>query len=96
MTLFNDLRLNGDTPVQSDNMPLFTIYFTGCMLSAMLAIGWFQQMNLYNTKKRLPKILRLFVLKAVIPLFRIPKYKQVEVEVQNSGNDLQFLNYTNT
>ena len=79
------LQLNADTPIQSDNIPLFSIYFIGLMLSALVAIGWYQQMNLYNTKKKLPMILRLLVLNVVLFLFRIPKYKQVEVDVEQNG-----------
>lgn len=57
------LRLNDDVPSQSDTMPLFNIYFLGCMFFSLFAMIWFFLMNILNEEKELSNCLRCSVLK---------------------------------
>lgn len=59
------LRLNDDVPSQSDTMPLFNIYFLGCMFFSLFAMIWFFLMNILNEEKELSNCLRFFVTKVL-------------------------------
>ena len=73
-------RLSDDVPSQSDSIPLFNVYFTGCMVFSLCSIIWFNQLNIYSTKKELSKVCRCFILQCICPILRISRYKILEVE----------------
>ncbi len=57
------LRLSDDVPVQSDSIPLINIYFTLCMSFSLSAMIWFSLMNIYKEEKKIPRLVRIVVLK---------------------------------
>ncbi len=67
-------------PAQSDSIPLFNIYFTGCMVFSLFSIIWFNQQNIFSTKKKLPKLIRWFVLKYVCYIMSRPDHKILKVD----------------
>lgn len=77
-------RLSEDVPAQSDSIPLFNIYFMGCMCSALVSLFWFYQENIFVEKESLPRWLRWLTLKFICPLLGKPLRQMVEVEIKRS------------
>ncbi len=67
-------------PSQSDTMPLFNIYFLGCMFFSLFAMIWFFVMSMLYAEKILPKIVRLTVRQCVCPLMCAKTHKVTENE----------------
>jgi hypothetical protein len=55
------LRLNDDVPVQSDYIPLISLYFTLCMCMSMCAMIWFSIKQILTESSQLPNVVRVFV-----------------------------------
>lgn len=73
-------RLSDDVPAQSDSIPLFNIYFTGCMVFALCSLIWFYQMNNLKTNQKISASLRFFVLKFACTILRRKPYKLISSE----------------
>ena len=67
-------------PAQSDHIPLFNIYYIGCMLISLLSLLWFSVVNYYKTigEKKLPFIAKYITKKVVCPIMRRKGYKIVK------------------
>ncbi len=50
------------------------------MVFSLLSIIWFNQQNLFSTKKKLPKIIRWFILKYVCFIMIRPDHKVSKVD----------------
>jgi nicotinic acetylcholine receptor len=74
------LRLSDDVPVQSDSIPLINYYFTICITFSLSSMIWFSIVNSFREKKKLPKLIKYFIIKYV-NLF----YSQ-DKEINNNNN----------
>ena len=71
------LRISSDLPVQSEYMPLVSIYFNICILYTLISLIWFAIANYFVDKTRLPKCLKLFAVKIRSILFSRKRVKQM-------------------
>lgn len=56
------LRISEEVPVQSESIPLLSIYFTACMGFSLLVILWFTILNRLKRKVNLPKFIAYFII----------------------------------
>ena len=71
-------RLSDDVPVQSDSIPLINIYFTLCMSFSLSAMIWFSLMNIYKEEKKIPRLIRIVVLKYLCYIMCAKNFKQIK------------------
>lgn len=74
-----ELRLSEDVPSQSDSMPLFNIYFLGCMFFSLFAMIWFFVMSILHDEKKLNRCTRCVVTKFVCPVMFIDNHRIIQV-----------------
>ncbi len=75
-------------------MPLFNIYFLGCMFFSLFAMIWFFVMSILYAEKQLPKIVRLTVTQCICPLICFKNHKIPEKEdltLKNITDDVDLL-----
>ena len=54
------VRVSSDIPIQSDYLPLFSLYFFFGILYTFISFNWFIIANVYRTNNYLPKYLKAF------------------------------------
>ena len=51
------IRISSDMPVESEYLPLVTLYFMLCIMNTFLAFNWFLIANEFLAKSKTPKLL---------------------------------------
>ena len=69
--------MSDDVPSQSDSIPLFNIYFIGCMLISLLALLWFNTLNNLRNHANNLRIPRFIVTRVICYLMCRKNYKKV-------------------
>ena len=54
------VRVSSDIPIQSDYLPLISLYFFFGILYTFISFSWFIIANVYRTNNYLPKYLKAF------------------------------------
>ena len=54
------VRVSSDLPIQSNYLPLISLYFSFGILYTFISFNWFIIANVYRTNNYLPKYLKMF------------------------------------
>ena len=54
------VRVSNDIPIQSEYLPLISLYFVFGILYTFISFNWFIVANVYRTGNYLPKYLKIF------------------------------------
>lgn len=57
------IRISSDMPVESEYLPLVTLYFMLCIMNTFLAFNWFLIANKFLAKSKTPKLLTCLALR---------------------------------
>ena len=74
--LFLFFRLNDNIPVQSQSIPVMSIYFITCMVFTILGMIWFAALYKIKEKKMLPMFMKFFVVYVLAFCLCLPKTRK--------------------
>jgi hypothetical protein len=75
------LKLSDDVPAQSDYIPLFNIYYIGCMFVSLLSLLWFTIVSHYRANKdKIPIFVKHLVKKVICRIMCVKNYKFIKGE----------------
>ena len=73
------MRVNNDIPVQSECLPLISLYILLCLFYALISFSWFVYLEIAKSKKDLPPLLirlSLYLKHAIIKIFKRKRKKE--------------------
>jgi hypothetical protein len=89
------VRVSADIPIQSEYLPLISLYFFLGLFFTFISFNWFVAINSFRTNKSVPSILKNISKKIICLLNRFKLLSNSEFEnndeTENSINTLNFL-----
>jgi hypothetical protein len=83
------VRVSADIPIQSEYLPLISLYFFLGLLFTFLSFNWFVVINSFRTNKSVPLILKI-VSKKITNRFRLSNSENND-ETENLIDTLNYL-----
>lgn len=89
------MRVNNDIPVQSECLPLISLYILLCLFYALISFSWFVYLEIAKSKKDLPPLLirlSLYLKHGIIRIFKLKRRKETYCMKQNKEAAIDELN----
>ena len=91
------VRVSSDIPIQSDYLPLISLYFSFGILYTFISFNWFIIANVYRTNNYLPKYFKMFAkcLKCFNEKMLKKLANKIEVNQENKVETDELINLLN-
>ena len=91
------VRVSNDIPIQSEYLPLISLYFVFGILYTFISFNWFIVANVYRTGNYLPKYLKIFakIIKYFHEKMTKKKANQIELTQENKVETDGLINLLN-
>ena len=86
------VRVSADIPIQSEYLPLISLYFFLGLFFTFISFNWFVAINSFRTNKSVPSILKNISKKIT---FLLNRFRLVNTELENNDETENLINTLN-